>query len=155
MRSTSLCFAAAFLVGVFLVAACLAGCAKPPKPIEDLTGRMDVSGYTLTQVHGFRDGDRLTAQASFSDASASFLLDLRFAIDTTARLASGQWKWVGRGAQFNSGAIAARSVMFLGGQNGPPSIGGTYDLLDSKGTPLYRVTIPATELEVRVPSAAR
>lgn len=137
---------------LFLAAMFLSGCGKPTKPVEDLTGRTDVTGYTLTQVRGHRDGDRLTAQAAFSDGAASFLLDLRFSIDTTARLESGQWKWVGRGTQFRSGSIAARSVMFLGGQNGPPSIGGSYDLLDSNGTPLYRVTIPTTELEVRAPS---
>ena len=51
----------------------------------------------------------------------------------------------------SGGNVAARSVMFLGGQNGPPSIGGSYDLLDTHGVERYRIYIPTTELETRVP----
>jgi hypothetical protein len=40
-------------------------------------------------------------------------------------------------------------VMFLGGQDGPPSIGGTYDLLDQDGAPRYRVNFPVTALPER------
>ena len=36
--------------------------------------------------------------------------------------------------------------VILGGQDGPPSIGGTYDLLGQDGTALYRVNIPVTAL---------
>ena len=41
--------------------------------------------------------------------------------------------------------------MFLGGQDGPPSIGGSFDLLDPAGVGKYRVTIPTTELKVKLP----
>ncbi len=136
-----------------LAAVLMAACSKPPKPVEDLTGHMDVSGYNLTLMKGHRDGDRLTAQAGLSNGSASFLLDLRFTIETGAQLQSGQWKWLGPGGESKSGAVDAKSIMFLGGQNGPPSIGGTYYLLSSDGAPWFRVTIPATPLEVRAPSA--
>ena len=41
--------------------------------------------------------------------------------------------------------------MFLGGQDGPPSIGGRFDLLDPKGAATYRITIPTTELREKLP----
>ena len=44
-------------------------------------------------------------------------------------------------------AAAARSVTFLGGQSGPPSIGGIFDLVGPSGAALYRVNIPVTELK--------
>jgi hypothetical protein len=41
----------------------------------------------------------------------------------------------------------------LGGQDGPPSIGGSYDLLDSASVAQYRITIPTTGLEAKLPTA--
>lgn len=130
----------------------LIACGKPPKAVEDLSGHEDFSAYQVTQVRGHRDGDVLTAQASFSDGQGgAFLVDLRFAIETSARLESGKWRWIKQAGFLRTGTVAARSVMFLGGQNGAPSIGGSYDLLDEKGVAAYRVNIPTTALEERVP----
>ena len=130
-------------------------CAKRPNPVEDLHGREDVSQYQLTQVRGQRDGDRLSATASFSDGKYVFLVDLNFAIDTTAQWRFGGWQWIGGAGRLRKGTVEAKSIMFLGGQNGPPSIGGTYDLLDENGAAEYRVTIPPTPLQVRVPGQKR
>lgn len=132
----------------------LYACSKPPKPIVDLSGRENLAAYTLTILRGHRDGDLLTAQAGFSDGPSSVLVDLRFKIDTAAQLESGRWRWVRGGHITERGSVAARSVMFLGGQNGPPSIGGIYDLLDANGAAAYRIAIPTTELESRVPTAS-
>ena len=41
--------------------------------------------------------------------------------------------------------------MFLGGQDGPPSIGGRFDLLDLSGVAEYRITIPTSELKTKLP----
>jgi hypothetical protein len=41
--------------------------------------------------------------------------------------------------------------MFLGGQDGPPSIGGRFDLLDPTGAAEYRITVPTTELKIKLP----
>jgi hypothetical protein len=131
-----------------------AACSKAPKPVEDLTGRENLSAYTLSLVRGHRDGDVLDAEAGFSDGPSSLLVNLRFAIDTSARLESGRWRWVHGGHIDKTGSVAAKSIMFLGGQNGPPSIGGSFDLLDSNGAAAYRIAIPTTELEVRAPAAA-
>jgi hypothetical protein len=44
----------------------LASCTKAPKPpVEDLSGRENLSSLTLGQVRGTRSGDRLDADAEF------------------------------------------------------------------------------------------
>jgi hypothetical protein len=40
--------------------------------------------------------------------------------------------------------------MFLGGQDGPPSIGGRFDLRDDAGAAMYRISIPTTELRQKL-----
>ena len=49
-----------------------------------------------------------------------------------------------------SGTVTERSVMFLGGQDGPPSIGGRFDLHDATAAAAYRITIPTTELKTKL-----
>jgi hypothetical protein len=130
---------------VFLVA-----CARPPQPpVEDLTGRENLSLYTLGQVRGTRVGDRLDAEATFGDGSSTLRVEMRFAIGAPTKLESGQWQW-SRDGRLLSGSVAERSVMFLGGQDGPPSLGGRFDLRDAAGVAAYRITIPTTELRLKV-----
>lgn len=135
---------------MFLAAALLAaGCKAPPPAVQDLSGRQDLSQFKLHAIAGTRDGDRLHAQALFSDSSSMLMLDLQFAIGSPTRLEAGTWRWT-RSGQVSSGAVAERSVTFLGGQDGPPSIGGTLDLLGADGAPHYRVIIPTSELKNRL-----
>jgi hypothetical protein len=126
---------------VLLLAAC--GAKRPA--VEDLTTHEDLSLFKLHSLRGTRDGDRLQAQAVFSDSSSILTMEMHFAIGSPTTLESGTWRW-SRNNQMLSGSIAARSVMFLGGQDGPPSIGGVYDLRDPGGMARYRVTIPVTAL---------
>jgi len=116
--------------------------------IEDLTAQEDLSLFKLHSLRGTRDGDRLQAQAVFSNSSSILVLEMHFAIGSPTKLESGTWRWT-RDSQKLGGNIGARSVTFLGGQDGPPSIGGTYDLLDQDSSPRYRVTIPTTALPER------
>ena len=131
----------------------LAACATKHPPIEDLTTRQDLSLFKLHTLRGTRDGDRLQAQAVFTDSSSILTMEMRFAVGSPTTLESGTWRW-SRNNQITSGTIAARSVMFLGGQDGPPSIGGVYDLRDTEGVARYRVTIPVTALPERWRPAA-
>jgi hypothetical protein len=125
----------------------LAGCGGSKHPaVQDLSGREDLSLFTLHAMHGTRDGDRLQTLATFSDSSSILTVEMRFAIGSPTKVESGTWRW-SRNNQLQSGSVAARSVTFLGGQDGPPSIGGTYDLAGSDNTALYRITIPVTELK--------
>src|SRR5580704_11603883 len=100
----------------------LAGCAHPDRrPLQDLSGHDDLSGFTIQSVRGLRDGDRLAAQLVISDSSSILTLDLHFAVGSPTTLQSGDWRW-SRGPRLLHGTVAARSVTFLGGQDGPPSI---------------------------------
>src|SRR5437879_980099 len=122
-----------FCCSVFL----LAGCAKPRPPVEDLTGRENLSSFTLAQVRGTRNGDRLDAEAKFGDGSSTLTVAMRFTIGAPTTLNAGQWQWR-KDTLLTSGSVVERSVLFLGGQDGPPSIGGRFDLLDSTGAAKYR-----------------
>ncbi len=140
--------------GCWCVIAFLTACAQPPKPpLEDLSGHENLSSFTLTQVRGTRDGDRLDAEAKFGDGSSILTVAMRFDVGSPTKLRSGQWQWT-RAGRAMSGTVAERSVMFLGGQSGPPSIGGRFDLLDPAGAAQYRITIPTTELQLRLPVGA-
>jgi hypothetical protein len=124
----------------------LAGCAnRDRRPLEDLSGHEDLSRFTLQAVHGVRDGDRMAAQVLISDSSSILTLDLHFAIGSPTTLESGTWRW-SRSQRLLSGTVTARSVTFLGGQDGPPSIGGTFDITDAGGYGTYRVNLPLTAL---------
>ena len=123
----------------------LAACGTKRPAVENLTTHEDLSLFKLHSLRGTRDGGRLQAQAVFSDSSSILTMEMRFAIGSPTTLESGTWHW-SRNNQMMSGSIAARSVMFLGGQDGPPSIGGVYYLRDPGGMARYRVTIPVTAL---------
>ncbi len=131
--------------GVPILCVLLAGCAHSQHtPLQDLSGHEDLSRFTIQTVRGVRDGDRLAAQVLISDSSSILTLDLHFAIGSPTTLQSGTWRWSRPGGLLN-GTVSARSVTFLGGQDGPPSIGGTFDLTGADGS-MYRVTLPLTVL---------
>jgi len=138
-----------FLLILSLGVVLLTGCGESKrKAVQDLVGHEDLSSFTLHSVAGTRDGDRLRAQAIFSDSSSILMVEMHFAIGSPTTLESGAWHW-SRGGQPLNGSIASRSLTFLGGQDGPPSIGGTFDLLGSDGVARYRVNIPVTQLKTR------
>ena len=127
----------------------VASCAGPKRPmLQDLAEHKDLPQFTLQSLAGVRDGDRLRAQAMISDSSSILTLDMQYAIGSPTTLQSGTWRWEHTG-QLTTGIIQARSVTFLGGQDGPPSIGGTFDLTDANGAARYRVNLPVTELRRR------
>ncbi len=125
----------------------LASCGGRVRPaLEDLSGRENLSLYRVQEIRGARDGDRLRAEAVLSDSSSVLTMDLQFAIGSPTTLESGSWRWT-RARGIAAGAVRARSVTFLGGQSGPPSIGGAFDLVDDAGAARYRATLPTTELK--------
>jgi len=130
---------------ILILCLLLAGCAHyERRPLQDLYGHEDLSAFTIQSVRGVRDGDRLAAQVLISDSSSILTVDLHFAVGSPTTLQTGTWRWSRPGRLLN-GTVSARSVTFLGGQDGPPSIGGTFDLSSADGT-MYRVTLPLTVL---------
>jgi hypothetical protein len=132
--------------GLLLLAACGGGSRES---VQDLAGHEDLGLFKLQSMAGVRDGDRLRAQAMFSDSSSILTVEMHFAIGSPTTLESGTWRWMRKG-QLLSGTVASRSVTFLGGQDGPPSIGGSFDLLGSDSTARFRVRIPVTPLKTRL-----
>ena len=131
-----------------LMLALVAGvaCSRPRvADIESLRDRQHLSSYRLYSVSGVRDGDRLQAEVIFLADSSVLRMEMRFRIGIPTRLGSGRYRWQ-QGEKIIEGAINARSVTFLGGQSGRPSIGGTFELLSVDGEPLYKVTLPTTEV---------
>lgn len=134
---------------VLILVVLLVACGESKRlAVQDLASHEYLSSFTLHSLAGTRDGDRLHAQAIFSDSSSILTVELHFAIGSPTTLESGVWRW-SRSGQLLSGSVASRSVTFLGGQDGPPSIGGTFDLLGADGVARYRVNIPVTQLKTR------
>jgi len=126
------------------------GCGRSTRPaLEDPAGHEDLSLFRIQSVRGTRDGDRLAVQAIVSDSSSIMSVQMHFIVGSPTRLDSGMWQWSHSGRNL-AGPVAARSVTFLGGQDGPPSIGGAFDLLaDAPNPAVYRLTIPLTVLRER------
>jgi len=122
----------------------LAGCrGHDTHPVQNLKGGQDVSRFVLTSFRGTRDGDRLDVRAMFGDGGgASIRVDMHFIIGVPTRLESGAWLGLG-----GAGGVRELSVTFLGGQSGPPSVGGRFELIGTDSGARYRVTIPLQELK--------
>jgi len=59
--------------------------------VEDLTAHENLSLFKIHSLRGTRDGERLQAQAVFSDSSSILTLEMRFAIGSPTKLESGTW----------------------------------------------------------------
>jgi len=135
---------------IFFVSALLLGCSGATHPpVEDVVGHENLPQFKLQSLRGTRDGDRLRAQAMFSDSSSILTVDMTFTIGSPTKLESGSWRWM-RNSKIWIGTVAGKSVTFLGGQDGPPSIGGTFELLGQDGAAHYRAAIPLTELKAKL-----
>ena len=116
--------------------------SQQTKPVEDLAGTHDAANFALTSLKGTRDGERVAVQAVYGNGSRSLTVQLRFRLTPQAKLERGTWAGLA-----GEGSVQERSVTFLGGQSGPPSIGGRFDLIGSGDRAMYRVTIPLQPLK--------
>ena len=129
----------ALVVAIGLI---LAGCGgRPAQPVEDVGGGGNVSQMVLRDLRWTRNGERLEVRATFGDQAQSLQVQLQFNVTPPARLTTGTWTGLG-----GQGTVRERAVTFLGGQNGPPSIGGRFELTGTDGRALYRVAIPVQPL---------
>ena len=124
------------------------GCGRPVAAgIESLRDG-HLNSYRLNSVTGARDGDTLQAAVIFKADASMLKMGLLFRLGIPTRLEAGRYRWQ-QGDKIVEGSIRERSVTFLGGQSGRPSIGGTFELLSPDGEPLYKVTLPTTEVAAR------
>lgn len=128
----------AFAASVVLLIACG---SRQMTPVEDLSGTRDAANFALTSLKGTRDGDRVAVHAVYGDGSRSLTVRLQFKLTPQAKLERGTWAGFA-----GEGSVQERSVTFLGGQSGPPSIGGRFDLIGAGDRAIYRVMIPLQPL---------
>ncbi len=141
----------ALRVGTVICLVVLTGCGGSKQlSVEDLNHREDFSGTRMMTLRGARDGELLDAEAMFSGRSLLLTVKMRFAIGAPTTLMSGSWVRTLPDGKMETGSISARSVSFTGGQGNPPSIGGTFDLLNASGMSKYRVVMPLLELRDRL-----
>ncbi len=114
--------------------------------IEDLQEESTLTDYLMISLAGQRDGDRLPVRLVFEAPSSNLRLDLLFRIGVPTRLESGQYYWEGQD-EVLEGRVRASSVTFLGGQSDNPNLGGVFQLLSASGHPIYKVTLPISEVK--------
>jgi hypothetical protein len=130
----------AFLLAIALMASC-----GPRKPrLENAANGRELLGYQLAGVRGIRDGDTLFARVIFERGpDARLTLDMRFSVGSPTRFESGRYQWLHDRAIVRGG-VEARSVTFLGGQDGPPSLGGAFLIMGTRGVPQFKAILPVT-----------
>ena len=114
--------------------------------IENLQEKSTLTDYVMTSLEGRRDGDRLPVRLVFEAPSSNLRMDLLFRIGVPTRLESGQYQWE-RQDEVLEGPVRASSVTFLGGQSDNPNLGGVFQLLSASGEPIYKVTLPTSEVK--------
>ena len=138
------------LTSMLLVCACLlllADCRGVQEAaIEDLEADTRLSDYQMISLTGRRDGDRLPVQVVFESGSSQLRMDLQFRIGVPTRLESGGYSFAQTDRTLQ-GRVRERSVTFLGGQSDNPNLGGVFELLSREGVPLYKVTLPTSEVK--------
>ena len=124
----------------------LLNCQNPQEfAIQDLTKQATLSNFRMISLTGTRDGDRMPVQIVIQSPSAELHLDLLFRIGVPTHLELGRYTWKSQ-AEYLEGRVRERSVTFLGGQSDNPNLGGVFELLSGKGNPLYKVTLPTSEV---------
>ncbi len=114
--------------------------------IEDLREESTLTDYQMISLTGRRDGDRLPVRLVFEASSSNLRMDLLFRIGVPTRLESGQYHWE-RQDEVLEGRVRASSVTFLGGQSDNPNLGGVFQLFSASGVPIYKVTLPTSEVK--------
>jgi hypothetical protein len=108
----------------------------------------ELSTYRLKSLTGIRDGDNLGTELVIGDKDAALTMQMRFKIGVPTKLESGTYTWQQPGAPQTQGAVKAEAVIFQGGQNEGPSVGGTFQLVAANDVSLYQVKLPATRIDL-------
>ena len=119
-------------------------CSRSGVTVEERTaeGWRPVA-YRLESVEARRDG--YVTASSFklvAEDGAELRLVLNVAVNPTARLESGTWRFTAAGTE-TGGDVMPIEVEFLGGQGSGASVGGRF-LLQEDGQVRYRVRLPPT-----------
>src|SRR5436190_12776840 len=124
----------------------LAACQNSKLRIRRTRDNQELSSYRLRSMTGIRDGDKLLSQVVVGDTTGTLTMQMKIQIGVPPRLEIGNYTWQKKDSPPTQGLVRASSVTFLGGQNGPPSLGGMFQLI-SDDVPLYDVRIPTTPVD--------
>jgi hypothetical protein len=124
----------------------LAACQTTKLSIRRTRDGQELTTYQLRSLTGIRDGDKLLSEAVVGDNAGTLTMQMKFQIGVPVRLEVGQYIWQRKDAPQITGRIKAGSVIFQGGQDGPPALGGTFELI-ANDLPLYEVRLPATHVD--------
>jgi hypothetical protein len=129
---------------VFVTLILLAGCANSDYRFERIEGGTSVSiPLKFDSLYGARDGETVTAEARFSDASDSAQMNLLLHLGPPAEFVSGTYRITLNG-KTTEGIVECQSLDYQGGQGSVPSMGGRFVLGSS-----YGVTFPSTPIKRR------
>lgn len=141
-----------FAAAVLLLWICL-GCGSDEVRIEVRApsggqSAWEPLAWDLLRAEGRRDGAHTRATLVFGGSTNDSLrLDLEVVVDPQATLRSGNWTASLEGKVREGSQVRAPSLRFLGGQGGPPSIGGLFVIGDGRGEQ-FRIRLPNTPLTV-------
>ncbi len=142
LMMTPICRWSALLVAILV----LAGCQSGKLSIRRTRDNQELTTYRLRSLTGIRDGDKLLSEAVVADNTGTLTLQMKFQIGVPVRLEAGNYIWQRKDSPQITGLIRAASVIFQGGQDGPPALGGTFQLI-ANDLPLYEVRMPATHMD--------
>jgi len=123
----------------------LAGCQTSKLSIRRTRDNQELSSYRLRSLTGIRDGDKLLSEAVIGDNTGTLTMQMKFQIGVPTKLEFGNYVWQKKDSPQTQGTIRANAVTFQGGQDGPPSLGGAFELI-SNDVPLYEVRMPSTKV---------
>jgi hypothetical protein len=132
----------------------LLACQNAKLTIRRTRDGQELSSYRLRSITGTRDGDKLVSEMVVGDNSGTLTMHMKFLIGVPIRLETGDYVWQRAGAPQIQGSIKAEAVTFQGGQDGPPSLGGSFQLI-ANDLPLYDVRVPSTPMDTGRNSAPR
>ena len=124
----------------------LVGCQTHTLSIRRTRDGQELGTYRLRSLTGIRDGDKLLSEAVMGDDSGTLTMQMKFQVGVPTRLESGNYTWQKKDAPQIRGIVRADAVTFQGGQDGPPSLGGAFQLINND-VPLYEVRMPSTRME--------
>jgi hypothetical protein len=105
-----------------------------------------LSSYHVQSLTGLRDGDQFRSELVVGDRDGVLTMQMQFRIGVPTKFDSGSYVWKRKDAPEIQGSVRAAAVTFQGGQDGPPSLGGTFQLV-SDDVSLYEVKLPATHVD--------
>ena len=116
----------------------------------------ELTAYRIRSLTGLRDGDKLGIELVVADRQDTLTMQMKFQIGVPPTLEAGNYVWLRKYVPPIQGVIKANAVTFQGNQNGPPSLGGTFQLV-SDDVDLYQVKMPATLMDPpgRSPASAK